>query len=151
MSKKIITIAEQITLPVLQGMDMELVDIEFVKEGANWYLRIFIDKEGGIHIDDCSRVSEVVSKKLDELDPISQAYFLEVSSPGAERPIRTDKDYLRAIGKGVQITTTEPINGAQVFEGTLLSKDDDVILQVGKEEIVIPVAKIEKARLAIIF
>ncbi len=151
MSKKVLTITEQLVLPILNEMEMELVDIEFVKEGANWFLRVFIDKEDGIDIDDCGRVSEVLSKKLDEADPISQAYFLEVSSPGAERPLRSEKDYLKAIGKGVQITTSEPIDGEQVFEGILLSKDTEVTLRVGKKEVKIPVALIEKARLAILF
>lgn len=151
MSKKVITITEQLVLPILKEMEMELVDIEFVKEGANWFLRVFIDKEDGVDIDDCGRVSEALSKKLDEVDPIPQAYFLEVSSPGAERPLKNEKDYLKAIGKGVQITTTEPIEGEQVFEGILLSKDTDLTLQMGKKEIKIPVALIDKARLAILF
>ncbi len=151
MSKKVITITEQIVLSILKEMDMELVDIEFVKEGANWFLRVFIDKEGGVDIDDCGKVSEVFSKKLDAVDPIPHAYFLEVSSPGAERPLRTDKDYVRAIGKGVQITTSEPIGGEHVFEGILLSKDQNLTLQIGKKEVMIPVSNIAKARLAILF
>lgn len=151
MSKKVITITEQLVLPILKDMNMELVDIEFVKEGANWFLRVFIDKDGGVDIDDCSKVSEVLSKKLDTADPIPQAYFLEVSSPGAERPLRTEKDYARAIGKGVQITTSEPIDGEHVFEGILLSIEPNITLQIGKKEVSIPKDNIQKARLAILF
>lgn len=151
MSKKVITITEQLVLPILTEMEMELVDIEFVKEGANWFLRIFIDKEAGVDIEDCSRVSEILSKKLDQADPIPQAYFLEVSSPGAERPLRNDKDFQKAIGKGVHITTLEPIDGETVFEGILLAKDADLTLQIAKKEVKIPANSIDKARLAILF
>ena len=73
----------------------ELVDVEYVKEGSNWFLRVYVDKEGGIDIDDCGRISEFLSEKLDENDPITDAYFLEVSSPGAERPLKKPDDYLK--------------------------------------------------------
>lgn len=151
MSKKVITITEQLVLPIIKEMNLELVDIEFVQEGANWYLRVFIDKEEGVDIDDCTKVSEQLSKKLDEVDPIPQAYFLEVSSPGAERPLRTERDFERAVGKGVHIKTKEPISGEQVFEGILLAKDTELTIQVGKKEVKIPMDLIDEARLAILF
>lgn len=84
---KIKTIVEEITAPYLQAHGFQLVDIEFVKEGKSRFLRIFVDKEGGIDIEECGRISEYVSAKLDEVDPIDEPYFLEVSSPGAERPL----------------------------------------------------------------
>jgi ribosome maturation factor RimP len=152
MSKKVITVTEQLVLPILRSMDMELVDIEYVKEGANWFLRVYIDKEGGVDIEDCSRVSEILSKKLDEVDPIPEAYFLEVSSPGAERPLRNEKDYIKAVGKAVHIETREPVEGDTVFEGILKAREDDhLTIEVGKKEIKIPIPLIEKARLAILF
>lgn len=151
MSKKIITITEQLVYPILKELGMELVDIEYVKEGTNWFLRVYIDKEGGVDIEDCSKVSEILSKKLDEVDPIPEAYFLEVSSPGAERPLKTEKDYLRAIGKAVHIETTEPIEGETVFEGILLTMDADAVVQTGKKEVSIPRQLINQARLAILF
>jgi ribosome maturation factor RimP len=143
---------EKIVLPIIEREQMELVDIEFVKEGPNWFLRVFIDKEGGIDIDDCGKISEGLSAQLDELDPIPQAYFLEVSSPGAERPLKKPEDLLKAIGKHVHITTYEPINGDKVFEGKLLSfENDELTIQDAKKQKVIPYTKVASARLAIVF
>ncbi|KRI41335.1 hypothetical protein APC20_02205, partial [Acinetobacter baumannii] len=97
--------------------------IEYKKEGSNWFLRVYIDKEDGVDIEDCGRVSEKLGKKLDEVDPIPGAYFLEVSSPGAERPLKKERDFERAVGKHVHVTTSEPIDGATVFEGELVAYD----------------------------
>jgi ribosome maturation factor RimP len=142
---------EKIVLPILEQVQVELVDVEFVKEGDNWFLRIFIDKEGGIDIDDCSRVSEQLGARLDEADPIPQAYFLEVSSPGAERPLKRPGDLLKSVGKHVHITTYEPINGDKVFEGKLISfENDELTIQEGKKQKVIPYSKVASARLAIV-
>lgn len=110
MSKKVTTIVEELATPILNEMQLELVDVEFKKEGKNWFLRVFIDSDAGVDIEDCGKVSERLSEKLDELDPIPQAYFLEVSSPGAERPLKKEKDILQAVGKNVYVTTYEPIN-----------------------------------------
>ncbi|GMA59055.1 hypothetical protein GCM10025858_35580 [Alicyclobacillus sacchari] len=89
MAKERVTdIVERLVLPIVEKEQVELVDVEFKKEGANWYLRVFIDKPGGVDIDDCSRVSEQLSEQLDIVDPIPESYFLEVSSPGAERPLK---------------------------------------------------------------
>jgi ribosome maturation factor RimP len=130
----------------------ELVDVEYVKEGGNWFLRVFVDKEGGIDIDDCGRISEVLSDKLDESDPIESAYFLEVSSPGAERPLKKPQDFVKAVGQHVFFTTYEPIDGLKEFEGTLVSYDEQLCtLQVGKKKHEFPTAKVASARLAILF
>jgi ribosome maturation factor RimP len=130
----------------------ELVDVEYVKEGSNWFLRVYVDKEGGIDIDDCSRVSEFLSVQLDEKDPIPDAYFLEVSSPGAERPLKKPQDYFNALNHHVFITTYEPIDGAKEFEGLLVSFDgESLTVQAGKKESSIPLAKVASARLAIVF
>ncbi|MBC8830577.1 ribosome maturation factor RimP, partial [Escherichia coli] len=93
---------------------LELVDIAFEKEGPNWFLRIFIDKDGGVDIDECAAVSEKVSEKMDENDPITQNYFLEVSSPGAERPLKKEQDFENAVSKYVHATSHEPIDGRQM-------------------------------------
>lgn len=146
------TAIEAMVSPFLNENGFELVDIEYIKEGSNWFLRIFVDKEGGIDIDECVRISEYVSEKLDEEEPITGAYFLEVSSPGAERPLKKPEDVQKAIGKNVFITTYEPINKMKEFEGQLLAFDgENVTVQVGAKEHTIPYAKVASARLAIIF
>lgn len=120
---KIKAAVQEMALPFLSSNGFELVDIEYVKEGSNYFLRIFVDKEGGIDIDDCGRISEFMSEQLDANDPVTDVYFLEVSSPGAERPLKNEADVSKAIGKHVYITTYEPISGAKEFEGLLLSFD----------------------------
>lgn len=149
---KIKATVEQMVTPYLEENGFELVDVEYVKEGSNWFLRVFVDKEGGIDIDDCGRISEYLSEKLDENDPIPSAYFLEVSSPGAERPLKKAEDVSKAVGKDVFVTTYEPVDGLKEFEGRLLSFDgNEVVVEVGKKRHAIPYSKVASARLAIIF
>ncbi|MEF2965172.1 ribosome maturation factor RimP [Paenibacillus sp. M1] len=149
---KIKAAVEEMVTPFLQENGFELVDIEYVKEGSNWFLRVFVDKEGGIDIDDCGRISEVLSAKLDENDPIPSAYFLEVSSPGAERPLKKAEDVAKAVGKDVFVTTYEPVDGLKEFEGRLLSfADERLVVEVGNKSHTIPYSKVASARLAIIF
>ncbi|MBW7454215.1 ribosome maturation factor RimP [Paenibacillus sepulcri] len=149
---KIKTVIEEMVQPFFDEHGFELVDVEYVKEGSNWFLRIFVDKEGNIDIDECGRISEFISEKLDESDPITEAYFLEVSSPGAERPLKKPQDVSKAIGKHVFVTTYEPVSGAKEFEGTLLSFDgEEVVIDMGKKKYTIPYAKVASARLAIVF
>lgn len=146
------TLVEEMVTPYLEEQQFELVDIEYVKEGSSWFLRVFVDKDGGIDIEDCGRVSEYLSQKLDENDPIPDAYFLEVSSPGAERPLKKEKDFVKAIGKHVYITTYEPIDGSKEFEGTLEAYDGDMLtVTVNKKKHVLPFNKVASARLAILF
>jgi ribosome maturation factor RimP len=156
MSKKVTEVVEELALPILEELQLELVEVEYVKEGKSWFLRVYIDKETGVDIDDCGNVSEKLSEKLDEVDPIPQNYFLEVSSPGAERPLKKEKDFLNAIGKNVYIKTYEPILDEKEFEGILTSFDgNEVTLEIKiktrKKTIVIPYEKVAKARLAITF
>ena len=152
MAQHIKTAVEEMLAPYLEREGFELVDIEYVKEGSNWFLRVFVDKEGGIDIDDCGRISEYLSERLDEKDPIPTAYFLEVSSPGAERPLKKPQDFVRAVGKNVFVTTYEPIDGMKEFEGQLLEyKEESIVVQTGKKTTEIPVGKIASARLAILF
>lgn len=151
-TSKIKTAVEDLVQPYLSSNGFELVDIEYVKEGGNFFLRIFVDKEGGIDIDDCGRISEYVSEQLDKNDPITDAYFLEVSSPGAERPLKKQEDVRKAIGKNVFLTTYEPISGAKEFEGLLLAFDgENAVVRTGKKEYTIPYTKVASARLAIVF
>jgi len=153
LGQKVTDTVKTMALPIIDKLNLELVDVEFKKEGSNWFLRVFIDKEdGGIDIDDCSAVSEELSSLLDKHDPISTAYFLEVSSPGAERPLKNEKDIIKAIGKHVHIITFEPINGEKVFEGKLFSFEQNVLSIVdGKINVEIPYEKIASARLAVVF
>ncbi|EPY10024.1 MULTISPECIES: ribosome maturation factor RimP [Paenibacillus] len=151
-SANIKSTVENMITPYLEENNFELVDVEYVKEGSSWFLRVFVDKEGGIDIEDCGRISEVLSQKLDENDPITDAYFLEVSSPGAERPLKKTKDFVKAVGKHVYVTTYEPIGALKEFEGVLTSFDEQtVVVQVGKKEHAIPYEKVASARLAIVF
>lgn len=153
---KVTEVVEELTQPILQELELELVEIEFVKEGKNWFLRVYIDKENGVDIEDCGIVSERLSEKLDELDPITHNYFLEVSSPGAERPLKKPKDLEKAIGKNVFVKTYEPIDGEKSFEGTLVEFDGQTVkieikIKTRKKIIEIPYEKVANARLAVIF
>ncbi|PLT31584.1 ribosome maturation factor RimP [Peribacillus deserti] len=156
MSNKVTEIVEEQVQPILSDLNLELVDIEYVKEGKNWFLRVFIDKEGGVDIEECGTVSERLSEKLDETDPIPYNYFLEVSSPGAERPLKKAEDFTKSIGKNVFIKTYEPIDGIKEFEGILESFDGTVItvnmkIKTRTKTVEIPYEKVAKARLAVTF
>ena len=124
--KRVEDIVEELAQPIVEALSYELVDVEFIKEGANWYLRIYIDKPGGIAIDDCQAVSEQFSDKLDETDPIKQSYILEVSSPG-ERPLKKERDYERFKGEMVEVKLFQPLNGKKVFEGELQGLVDEKV------------------------
>jgi ribosome maturation factor RimP len=156
LSKKVTEIVEELVTPILAELNLELVEVEYVKEGKSWFLRVYIDKETGVDIEDCGNVSEKLSEKLDEIDPIPQNYFLEVSSPGAERPLKKEKDFQKAIGKNVYIKTYEPILDEKEFEGTLMEFDGinvtlEIKIKTRKKTVVIPYDKVAKARLAISF
>ena len=116
--------AEALLLPIIEANNFELVDVEYVKEGSNWYLRAYIDKEGGISVDDCEVVSRAFSDKLDEEDFIDDAYIMEVSSPGLGRPLKKEKDYKRSMGKELEIRTYRAINREKEFYGILKSYDE---------------------------
>ncbi|MHA0856005.1 ribosome maturation factor RimP [Paenibacillus sp. CMAA1364] len=149
---KIKSIVEEMIQPIMEEHNFELVDVEYVKEGKNWFLRIYVDKEGGIDIDDCGLVSEYLSMQLDRNDPITDVYFLEVSSPGAERPLKKSADVMKAVGKDVFVTVYEALDGLKEFEGRLLSFESDVlVIEVGKKKHEISYEKVASARLAIIF
>jgi len=116
---------EQLLEPIIQESNFELVDVEYVKEGSNWYLRAFIDKEGGITVDDCEAVSRQLSDLLDEKDFIPDAYILEVSSPGLGRQLKKEKDFARSIDKEVEIKLYKAINKQKEFVGFLVDYDNE--------------------------
>lgn len=151
--KEIENLTKDIVTPITNDYDFELVDVEFVKEGPHRYLRIYIDKPGGINIDDCQKVSQQVSDKLDEIDPIEDNFFLEVSSPGIDRPLKTDDDFNRAIGDDVEISLYSALNGKKKLEGNLKSFDNDnVLIEVeNKETIKIERSTISRINLAVKF
>ena len=127
--------AEELVLPLVEANNFELVDVEYVKEAGTWYLRIYIDKEGGININDCELVSRAFSEILDKEDPIEDAYILEVSSPGLGRPLKKDKDFQRHLGDEVEVRTYKPINKQKEFVGLLDAWDkESVTLQMESGE-----------------
>ncbi|MQB80367.1 ribosome maturation factor RimP [Lactobacillus reuteri] len=157
LSSVVETVTDLVT-PILQDHDFYLYDLEFVKEGKSWYLRVYIDKDGGITLEDCALISDELSEALDnvEPDPIPQAYFLEVSSPGAERPLKKEEDYQRAIDHYIHISLHQQINGQKVYEGTLTQLSDkeitlDYLDKTRHRQITIDRQKIAQARLAIKF
>ena len=119
--------AEELIMPIIDENGFELVDLEYVKEGQDMYLRAYIDKEGGITIDDCETVSRAFSDALDAADIIDDAYILEVSSPGLGRPLKKEKDFRRSVGKDIEIRTYKSIDGEKEFIGTLKSYDADSV------------------------
>ena len=147
----------KIANPIVEELELELVDVEFVKEGRDWFLRVYIDTpNGSIDIDQCSQVSEKLSEELDRTDPIPQNYFLEVSSPGAERPLKKEEDFQKAIGQFVFIKTYEAVNDMKEFEGYLLAygpegAEIEMRIKTRKLNVVIDLDKIALARLAIDF
>lgn len=157
MSSVVETVTGLVT-PILDERHFELVDVEFVKEGKSWYLRIYIDKPGGINIEECALVSDLLGEKLDNCDPdpIPQAYFLEVSSPGAERPLKKERDYERALNSYIHVSLYQPLEGNKVYEGTMVDlKPNELTLEymdkTRQKTIVIPRKQIAQARLAIKF
>jgi len=118
---------EELIMPIIEDQHFELVDIEWVKEGPTWYLRVYIDKEGGITVDDCEIVSRAFGDILDEKDFISENYIFEVSSPGLDRPLKKEKDFRRSIGKMVEVKLYKALNKQKEFAGSLKAYHGDSI------------------------
>ena len=138
---------EAILLPIIEANGFELVDVEYVKEGGTWYLRAYIDKPGGITVDDCELVSRAANDRLDEQDFVEDAYIFEVSSPGLGRPLKKEKDFARSLGQEVEVRTFRAINRQKEFYGALKAYDKDTVTIEGEkgEEI-----KFEKNDIALI-
>lgn len=144
--RKVEDIVYELAKPVIDRKNFELVEVEFKKEGADWYLRIYIDKEGGITIDDCQEVSEEISDLLDEADPIEQSYIFEVSSPGIDRPLKTDRDYEKNRGKEVEVKLFSPLDGKKAIEGILKGHTPEKVeLEINGQEV-----QIDKSSIALI-
>ena len=132
---------------IIAGSDIELVDVEYVRE-RDWYLRVFIDKEGGVLVDDCAIVSRQISGVLDVEDPISVEYTLEVSSPGMERPLFTLEQFAKYVGEQVKIKLRSPFEGRRNFQGLLRGvEEQDVVVQVDDHEFLLPIDMIDKANI----
>jgi len=144
---------EALISPLVEEKGFELVDVEYVREGGNWYLRAYIDKPGGITVDDCEVISRALSDKLDEEDFIDEAYILEVSSPGLGRPLKKEKDFARSIGQEVELRTYRAIDRQKEFTGILSAYDkSSITLEMENEEkLVFDRANVALVRLAFDF
>ena len=143
---------EELLMPLMKENSFELVDVEYVKEAGTWYLRAYLDKEGGINIDDCELISRALSDKLDELDFIEEAYILEVSSPGLGRPLKKDKDLKRSLGEEVEVRTYRAIEKQKEFTGVLKDFDEESItIEIEEKEISFARKDIALIRLAFDF
>ena len=118
---------EELTLPLLEKHNFELVDVEYVKEGSNWFLRVYIDKEGGITVDDCEIISRALSDLLDAHDFIPDSYILEVSSPGLGRQLKKERDFQRSLGEEVEVKLYKAVNRQKEFKGFLYAFDEKTI------------------------
>ncbi len=142
---------EELLAPIIEEYQFELVDVEYVKEGGNWYLRAYIDKEGGITVDDCELVSRRMSDLLDEKDFIEESYIFEVSSPGLGRPLKKEKDYQRSMGERLEIRTYRAINKQKEFYGILKSFDAATVMIVLDDGTEMTFAKSEIALIRLAF
>lgn len=138
---------EALLLPLMEEHHFELVDVEFVKEAGTWFLRAYIDKPGGITIDDCELISRALSDLLDEKDFIEEAYILEVSSPGLGRPLKKDKDFDRSLGESVEVRLFKAVEKQKEFTGILKAWDKDTVTLEFEDEAELT---IERANIALI-
>ena len=132
-SGKIEKLVYEMALPIAQRLGYELVEAEYVKEGPNWFLRIYIDKPGGITIDDCQAMNDEIGPVIDREDPIEGSYFFEVSSPGLDRPLKSERDFEKYKGELVEVNLFAPVNGSKHYEGELIGKIDGMIVIKGKD------------------
>lgn len=145
------TQTETLILPILEKNNFELVDVEYVKEGGTWYLRAYIDKEGGITVNDCELVAREMNEILDREDYIEDSYIFEVSSPGLGRPLKKEKDYVRSMGKELEIRTYRAINKNKEFYGILTAYDDKTVTIETEEGETFTFAKSEIALIRLAF
>lgn len=148
-NQNIASSAEKLIKPCVESLGYTLWDVEFVKEGAGWYLRLTIDSENGIQIDDCEKVSRAVSPLFDEADPIEQNYTLEVSSPGIERALKKPEHYTACIGEKIDVRLYSPDeSGNKAYTGILKSSDGSTfVLDLGEKEKSFEISKIAKANI----
>lgn len=155
--KKITELVDELIREFLRQNALELYHCEFVKEGKDWFLRVYIDKIGDeqdyVSTDDCEKVSRFLSEKLDEEDPISQNYYLEVSSPGMDRILYREKDFAKFSGRLVEVSLYKAIDGKKMFSGKLVGLADEhvVITDENNNELKFPAEQVAKTRLAVVF
>ena len=146
--KRILEICSGLAEEVAAHQGVEVVDVEYVKERGEYFLRIFIDKPGGVTLDDCQAFSEEIGGLLDEVDPIPQSYSLEISSPGVERPLKKEGDFERFAGRLAAVKTYSPLDGRRNFKGVLRGlQDGSVVIEVDGRQVAIPREAIAKAHL----
>ncbi len=143
---------EKLVMPIIEANKFELVDVEYVKEAGNWYLRVYVDKEGGIAVDDCEVVSRALSDLLDAEDFVEDSYILEVSSPGLGRPLKKEKDFVRSVGKEVDIHLYKSIDRQKEFTGVLKSwTKDEIVLQIDDADVTFDRTNVALIRLSFDF
>lgn len=142
------TVAE-LAEPHAVALGLELVDVQFVREGSQRILRVLIDREGGVSLDDCEALSKALGEELDRADPISSSYCLEVSSPGIERPLKKTQDFRRFTGRLISCRLYSPLQGRKNFSGVLLGLDgQEIVLETGQDEVIrLPLEALASARL----
>jgi ribosome maturation factor RimP len=152
MSETVIKQVEAVALPVLKELGFELVEVLYRREQTGWILRLAIDKQDGISLDDCASVSREISQLLDIEDFVDQAYSLEVSSPGLNRPLKSMAEFERFVGRLAKIKTIESIAGEHVFIGKInKTEGESIVLEVGSKEVTILFSQVAKARLEVEF
>jgi len=150
MSKEIVDRVKAITDPILSNEGMELVEIEYRRESKGWVLRLYIDKEGGVTLDECTRISQEVGRSLDVEDFISTPYILEISSPGLPRPLKKEKDFMKYRNHMIKVKTVDPIEHRRQFKGKLLGITENRIeIEMDGGVFQIPLSNVAKANLEI--
>ncbi len=152
--RKVVDVVGDVVSKFCSSNGLELVDVQFVKEGPHRYLRVVIDKENGVSLDDCGDVSKFLNKKLDQMDLVEEQYFLEVTSPGVERELKRDEDFEKYSGKLVQAKLFQPVNGQKVIQGVLigLNEDKKIIIEMeNKEKFEVPKSKAAVVKLVVDF
>nr|WP_300004576.1 ribosome maturation factor RimP [Tissierella sp.] len=147
-----LNIVKKISGNIADGLGYELVDVEYIKDMGSYFLKVYVDKIGGISLDDCQKMSQELSEKLDEKDPIPGEYYLEVSSPGLDRPLKTDKDLNRNLNKDVELKLYKAFENKKSYEGELISfSKEDITLDENENLVKIPREYISIIKLAIKF
>ena len=137
MAKNTRSVVEEIAIPIIESMGLTYVDTEYAKQGQDWQLTIYIDKEGGVQFADCEAVSRAVEAVLDERDPIAEKYILCVSSPGLDRPLKTARDFERCLGQEIDVKLYKPFDGIKEYTGTLTAyTPDSITIETDENEII---------------
>lgn len=132
---KVTELVREFAEPIVQAHGCSLWDVEYVREGGDWFLRLYIDKDGGVNIADCEAISRAVDPILDEKDPIAESYSFEVCSAGLERPLKRPSDFEQFLGAKVLVKLYSPKNGAKEFTGTLSGYDGGVTITAGEQQL----------------